>query len=332
MLPNYITQLFEENLVKLPLPKFTIIKGIEGYESQEEVNKLSLIQERMEEVGRDFFNLLEKEKYREATWKLRKEGREAIMKFGRITDALIKFYDEIKKDDIKNLSTWLQIFAYGYVNYLYPFDNLFQYFESTKISPYAFVENEMRDLLKKYDEQVDINNLKTIISPSTEIFTIVPEGENVENLGIRVYDFNSSSELREGRKRKLLDYISSYPDELYVRSIENASSANEEFARIYRKMREKSPEDASNFFYGMSFLREREAQEEEWELYGHKAVSIFIVRNKITSQIAEALEKSTYREKLRNVYGNLEYREKERTADVAYDWVDILYLLQELNL
>lgn len=333
LLPRYIEQIFEEGLVELPLPRFTLIKGIEGYESQEEVNKLSLIQDKMEGVNKSFSDLLQNGKYREAVWKLRKEGRDAITKFGKITDALIKFYDEIDKKDLKSLSLWLQIFAYGYINYLYPWDNTFQYFDDSKISPYAFVQEEICGILKKYGKELEINSLKTIVSPFTELFVLIPEGEtDAKNLGIRVYDFSSYPELQKKREEKLRDYIEDYPEEFYIKSLDSRAKADEEFVRIYREIKEKNPADASKFFYGILFLREREEQEELWELYGHKGVSIFIVRNKVTSQIANILENSEYRKTLLSVYGNLKDREEERTIDVAYDWVDILYLLQELNL
>lgn len=333
MLPKYIRQLFDEGIVKLPLKKFYIVDGIKGYESQEDVNKLSLIQEKMSEINKSFSDLFREEKYREAVWKLRKEGREAIEKFGKMTDNLICFYEETEKRDLKNLSLWLQIFAYGYISYLYPWDNTFQYFKDSRISPYAFVEEEVNRLLSKYKEKVDISVLKTIVSPFTKIFVIMPEGEeSAEKLGIRVYDFSSYSELKKKRREKLKDYIRYYPEEFYIQSLESESNSDKEFVRIYRKIKENDSKDASKFFYCISFLREREKQEELWELYGHKGASIFLIRNKVVSQIARILEDSVYRDSVKRLYGDLKCREEERTADIAYDWVDILYLLQELSL
>ncbi len=326
MLPYCVVDLFKEGVVELPLPKLEIAEGIKGYESQEEVNKLNVIQNKMEETTRVFSSLLKNGNYREATWKLYKEGREAIEKFGIITDSLMEFYDDMKKS-LDNLSIWLQIFAYGYANYFYPWDNAFQYFGSD-ISPYSFVEEEIITLLNKYD-RTEIDSLKTVVSPFTEVFSIITD--DPEELGIRVDDFESYSELKDKRRKRLKDYIGYYPEEFYMKSLENRTRSDGDFLEIYSMIKSKNPQDASKLFYGTLFLREREKQEELWELYGHKGVSIFIARNKVTSEIAKILN-SSYKEKVRGVYGKIEDREKERSADIAYDWVDILYLLQELNL
>jgi hypothetical protein len=238
----------------------------------------------------------------------------------------MEFYDGMEKN-LNNLSIWLQVFAYGYANYLYPWDNTFQYFGSD-ISPYSFVEEEMIALLKKYG-RTEIDSLKTVVAPFTEVFSIITDDS--EELGIRVDDFESYSELKDKRRMRLKDYIGYYPEEFYMKSLENRTRSDWDFLEIYNMVKAKNQQDASKLFYGTLFLREREKQEELWELYGHKGVAIFMLRNKVTSEIAKILN-SNYKGKVRGVYGKIEDREKERSADIAYDWVDILYLLQELNL